>query len=156
MPTHAPWNLVGRVLAHVQSQQAQVVLVAPVWKTQPWYPLLLSMLGQCPHLINQGPEVIVHQTQPVLDTQEHLRQRYREQELSENATSLMLKSWRARTNRAYDSLFTRWNHWCGERDEDPFSGPITNDLWSISWPPSTVRDTNTLNQLLQVSHLIGA
>ena len=27
-----PWNLVGRVLAQVQSQQAQVVLVAPVWK----------------------------------------------------------------------------------------------------------------------------
>ena len=64
-----PWNLVGRVLAHVQSQQAQVVLVAPVWKTQPWYPLLLSMLVQFPFLINQGPEVIVHQPQPVLDTQ---------------------------------------------------------------------------------------
>ena len=57
---------------------------------------------------------------------EHLGQRYREKELSENATSLMLKSWRAKTNRAYDSLFTRWNRWCGERDEDPFSGPITN------------------------------
>ena len=65
----AIWNLVGKVLAHVQSQQAQVVLVAPVWKTQPWYPLLLSMIVQCPYLINQGPEVIVHQPQPVLDTQ---------------------------------------------------------------------------------------
>ena len=64
-----PWNMVGKVLAHVQSQQAQVVLVAPVWKTQPWYPLLLSMLVQCPYLISQGPEVIVHQPQPVLDTQ---------------------------------------------------------------------------------------
>lgn len=28
-----PWNLVGRVLAQVQSQRAQVVLVASVWKT---------------------------------------------------------------------------------------------------------------------------
>ena len=37
-----PWNLVGRVLAQVQSQ-VQVVLVAPVWKTQPWFPMLLNM-----------------------------------------------------------------------------------------------------------------
>ena len=57
---------------------------------------------------------------------EHLRQRYREQELSENATSLMLGSWRAKTNKAYDSLFTKWRGWCSEWDADPFSGPITN------------------------------
>ena len=31
-----PWNMIGRVLSQVQTQQAQMVLVAPVWKTQPW------------------------------------------------------------------------------------------------------------------------
>jgi len=46
-----PWNLVGRVLALVQSQQVQVVLVAPVWKAQPWFPTLLNMLIDHPRLI---------------------------------------------------------------------------------------------------------
>ena len=38
----------------------------------------------------------------------------------------MLKSWRAKTNKSYDSLFTKWHSWCRERDADPFSGPIIN------------------------------
>ena len=31
-----------------QCQGADLILVAPVWKTQPWYPLLLSMLVDWP------------------------------------------------------------------------------------------------------------
>ena len=46
-----PWNLMGRVLSQVQRQQACIVLVAPVWKTQPWYPLLLEMIIAYPCLI---------------------------------------------------------------------------------------------------------
>ena len=46
-----PWNLVGQVLAQVQSQHVQVLLVAPVWKTQPWFPMLPNMLIDHPRLI---------------------------------------------------------------------------------------------------------
>ena len=47
-----PWSLIGRVLSKVQMDKAHIVLVAPVWKTQPWYPLLLQMLVAIPRLIN--------------------------------------------------------------------------------------------------------
>ena len=50
----------------------------------------------------------------------YLRERYRDQELSEEATSLMFKSWRTKTNRSYDSLFRKWH--CS-RDSNPFSSP---------------------------------
>jgi len=43
-----PWCLVGRVLSQARRQQAQVILVAPVWKGQPWYPVLLGMLWDFP------------------------------------------------------------------------------------------------------------
>ena len=56
---------------------------------------------------------------------EYLRERYRDKELSEEATSLMLKSWRTKTNRSYDSLFGKWHSWCRSRDSDSFSGPIS-------------------------------
>ena len=39
-----PWNLIGRVLMKVENQAAGLVLVAPVWPSQPWYPKLLSLL----------------------------------------------------------------------------------------------------------------
>ena len=34
-----PWCLIGHVLKKITTQQAQVVLVAPVWKSQAWYPV---------------------------------------------------------------------------------------------------------------------
>ena len=37
-----PWNL--KVLSKVQAQGAELILVAPAWKAQPWYALLLSIL----------------------------------------------------------------------------------------------------------------
>ena len=46
-----PWNLVQRVLTKAQNQGAEVILVAPVWKSQPWYPLLLSLLVDWPRLL---------------------------------------------------------------------------------------------------------
>lgn len=55
----------------------------------------------------------------------YLRERYRGQRLSEEATDLMLKSWRTKTNRSYDSLFSKWERWCSERSSDPISGPVT-------------------------------
>ena len=37
-----PWCLVGRVLSKVRTEEAQLVLVAPVWRGQSWYPVLLG------------------------------------------------------------------------------------------------------------------
>ena len=54
----------------------------------------------------------------------YLRERDRNQQLSEEATDLMLSSWRTKMNKSYDSLFTKWYRWCSERGSDPFSGPI--------------------------------
>ena len=43
-----PWSLIGRVLAKVVEQEASVVIITPVWPSQPWYPLLLSLLVGTP------------------------------------------------------------------------------------------------------------
>ena len=56
---------------------------------------------------------------------ERLRERYSGQGLSEQATKLILSSWRTKTNKSYDSLFGRWDRWCSERGSDPFSGPVS-------------------------------
>uniref|UniRef100_A0A1X7VHA5 Uncharacterized protein n=1 Tax=Amphimedon queenslandica TaxID=400682 RepID=A0A1X7VHA5_AMPQE len=44
-----PWNLKGRVLAKVEFQRVElVILMAPIWPSQPWYPRLLSLLVSSP------------------------------------------------------------------------------------------------------------
>ena len=56
---------------------------------------------------------------------EHLRKNLKGQGLSEQASDLILKSWRSKTSKSYDSLFGQWNRWCSERGSDPFSGPVS-------------------------------
>ena len=126
-----PWNLVGKTLSQIQTQQVDVVLIAPVWKSQPWYPTLLLMLIDLdlPWLITTDNQVMFNLDPSVMLPQlaawhTYLRKRYRGQCLSEEATDLMLKSWTAKTNKSYDSLFTKWERWCSERGSDPISDPV--------------------------------
>ena len=49
-----PFALIGRCLRKLQDQEdSHLVLVAPVWKSQPWYPLLLHLCVASPILLPQ-------------------------------------------------------------------------------------------------------
>ena len=49
---HPPWCLIARLLMKVQVEGATVVLVTPLWETQPWFPVFMSMLVDLPFLPN--------------------------------------------------------------------------------------------------------
>ena len=47
-----PWGLMLKVLSKkINHQQADVIIVAPVWKGQSWFPVLLSLPFDFPHLV---------------------------------------------------------------------------------------------------------
>ena len=46
-----PFALIGRCLQKIRQERATVVLIAPVWPTEAWYPWLPEMLMQCPILL---------------------------------------------------------------------------------------------------------
>ena len=57
-----PFCLLGRCLSQVLRQQVPyLVLVVPVWKSQPWYPLLLDLLVDFPVLIPQSPNLLTRE-----------------------------------------------------------------------------------------------
>ena len=57
-----PFCLLGRCHSQVLRQQVpRLVLVAPVWKTQPWYPLLLDLLIDLPVLLPQIPNLVTRE-----------------------------------------------------------------------------------------------
>ena len=125
-----PWSLVGRVLSQVREQKAQLVLVAPVWKSQIWYPTLLGMVIQEPLLLPASPELIqpTHRVNkpdisPTLAAWV-FSGKDSEHNLSAGASRLLLSSWRQKTAKSYDSLFNKWVRWCNERNSDPVSGDI--------------------------------
>ena len=48
----------------------------------------------------------------------YLRKHYSNQGISEEATTLLLNSWRAKSAQSYDSLCKRWISWCNEWGSD--------------------------------------
>ena len=59
-----PWNLIGKVVSKVEEQEAEVVLIAPIWPSQPWFPRLLGLLMSPPLRIDTQAEVIMGELQP--------------------------------------------------------------------------------------------
>ncbi|KAI8491838.1 G patch domain-containing protein 1 [Branchiostoma belcheri] len=53
-----PFSLVFKVLRKVQSDVATVILIAPVWKSQAWYPKVLNMLFESPVLLPQSWDLL--------------------------------------------------------------------------------------------------
>jgi hypothetical protein len=53
--THAfffpPFSLLGRTIQKIASDQAEGIVVAPVWPTQPWYSTLMRMATHTPRLL---------------------------------------------------------------------------------------------------------
>ena len=54
------FNLIGRVLRKLQKERVCATLIAPIWQSQPWYPLLLRMLIMDPILLPQSPELLTN------------------------------------------------------------------------------------------------
>ena len=116
---HGTWSL---VLRKAQSQGAELILVAPVWKTQPWYPLLLAMLVAQPRLSHTesgplGPQLAMWNT-----SGNHSAVKAFQVKLQNS----FLGHGEIRQTKSHNSLFGWWNCWCSERGSDPFFGPVSD------------------------------
>jgi hypothetical protein len=65
-----PFGLIPKCLSKLRTDRAEVTLVAPVWPSQPWFPVLLELAVQPPLILPnrrdllQGPQGLPH---PLLD-----------------------------------------------------------------------------------------
>ena len=70
-----PWCLIAHCLSQVKRQVARVVIITPLWTSQPWHPTILGMIEDYPRvlpakedlvLLQAGQEFIMNQGVPVL------------------------------------------------------------------------------------------
>ena len=53
-----PWALLGRCLQKVLEERATVVLITPLWPSQPWFPLALDLTIDHPRMLPDSPSLI--------------------------------------------------------------------------------------------------
>ena len=149
---NTPWCLVARVLSQVKSQQAQVILVAPVWKGQPWYPVLLGTLfdypRQLPHnrdTFQESSNRIQVEFLPQLAMWPISGKSLEVLTFQTKLKKLLLASWKSKTSQSYDSHFKKWLGWCTEQSCDPISGPASDIANFLADLHSQGYQTNSLN-----------
>ena len=58
----------------------------------------------------------------------HLRQSYQSAGISDEATSLLLASWRSSTTKNYNSSWRVWEQWCVQSSTNPISPTLSDVL----------------------------
>ena len=53
-----PISAIPRVLSKVKQDSAEVIIAAPFWPTQVWYPTMLKMLVSSPILLNSTKSLL--------------------------------------------------------------------------------------------------
>ena len=127
-----PWALISWTLSEVRAQRAMVVLVAPVWKSQAWYPVMINLLFDHPRLIlaQETTVVQIHQTQPPFKGEDvQLAAWPLSGDPAKKANyleKLQAYSWHHGDQNPshYNSLFHKWERWCHSRGRDPICGPV--------------------------------
>ena len=91
-----------------QMEEVTVVLVTPLWETQPWFPMLTSMLVAYQYTSSKYsrsdhsvPQLRLSSlgNPPTASHMECLRQRLRTAEIPNNAIDLIMSSWRGKTKQ---------------------------------------------------------
>jgi len=54
-----PWCLIGRCLSQIKRQNARVILITPLWNTQPWFPALLGLTENYPRLLPASKDLVL-------------------------------------------------------------------------------------------------
>ena len=59
-----PFNLIPGLLNKLVTDQTEIVLIAPIWQAQPWWPLLLQLLVQQPFLLPVSTHLLIDPLDP--------------------------------------------------------------------------------------------
>ena len=126
------FNAIARVLDYLRKfPETVLILIAPVWRTRPWYPMILELLVDVPLLSesepggDSGSEPGTPPPESVREAptcgMEAFLQTCRSEGFSEPACQLMASRWAPGTQRTYNSAWKVWLGWCAGRDCCPLS-----------------------------------
>ena len=115
-----PFCLIHRCIKKIQQDQAECILITPVWKSRPWYPVILSLLVNRPLLLPKESELLqlpgrdkVHP----LCSQKNFRlaawplsgKKYQNRGFLRKCQKILQASWRQKTTCQYESAWKAWS-----------------------------------------------
>ena len=130
-----PIQLIHRVLCHMKQYQCTVILIAPCWPRQQWFPILLSLLIAkpvrlpcSPDLLSQSQGVVLHPEPETLNLMAWMlsTDTCQQKGFSSKTRQLLSASWRKGTKRDYNCKFRQFGSWCDSQKVDPLSPSLVD------------------------------
>ena len=124
-----PFPLLSKVVQRLRSTQvAEVILIAPWWPSQPWFPLLLRLCVENPLTLPYRQDLLSQQDQKYISDGKsfHLHAwrlscDIKATGFSEEVSRLAAAPRRPSTNRMYDDRWGRFTRWAAGQDVDPLN-----------------------------------
>ena len=118
-----------KCLKKIQTNKTKVLFVAPVWRSRPWFPVLLSMLYDCPLLLPNcfgSVDTTILPREAPAETSDSGRvaavwKCLLKFSLLSRVSEIVMSSWRSRTQAQYGSVWAKWSSWCVQQQEDTIS-----------------------------------
>ena len=131
-----PFALIHRCLQKIIVDEAEGVIIVPMWPTQTYYPRIMSMLIQPPRLLLKKENLL---RLPHSDTSHPLWQKMQlmaclvsgkasKQQEFQKKLEVSLQSWRKSTRNQYGVHYRKWTTFCCERKIDPHDISVNNVL----------------------------
>ena len=131
------FSIIGKVLAKIRQVEAQGILIVPLWSTQPWFPIAMSLIVSPTHVVKgkEGSSLFARQKRDGASSAQtsepigyfSFRSMLRGFELPEDTWALINSSWRDSTKCQYNSALRKWLSYCTERSVHSAS-PSINDV----------------------------
>ena len=127
-----PFCLIHRCIKKIQLDQAECILITPVWKSRPWYPVILSLLADSPLLLPKDSKLLqlpgTDKVHP-LCSQKNFRlaawplsgKKYQNRGFLRRCQRYCRPHEDKKTTCQYESAWNAWSSWCDQRQVDPFS-----------------------------------
>ena len=134
-----PFSLIPLCLKKIQRDQAECILIAPVWKSRPWCPILLSVLSHQPLLLPQSRFLLqlpgtnkIHtfctQKSFRLAAWKILGKGYKVKDLLRRFPTFSSPHGEKAFARQYESAWRSWSGWCDSWQINCFSTSVKNIL----------------------------
>ena len=114
----APFSLIGRILQKVQEDQADIILLAPMWSTQHWFPTCLRLLADKPYRLPKATQILTLPHNP--------ERQYPLKKMTLGVFPLSGKPWK---NRAFHQTLSISSSTLGDRPQ----GDNTQDTSKSGW-----------------------
>lgn len=146
-------SLLTQVLANIRNDKALVLLIAPLWTTQNWYPLFLQLAVEQPILLPRKDNLLTlphsHEFHPLrnsLRLATWMLSRDRLQTgFSDDAITIISASWTPGTDKQYNSAWNKWCGWCEQRKIDLLQASVDEVVNFLSQSFAEGKSYSTVN-----------